>query len=96
MAEVQFKTQEEIAAEQLANWRESTKVSALQARVALSQAGYLDSIETLLTDTTDALIWNSATEFRRNSPLLLEFATALDITDDELDSLFKFAATVEV
>ncbi|SDL77381.1 hypothetical protein SAMN05661010_02507 [Modicisalibacter muralis] len=85
-------------AEVLNDWRESTKVSAFQARAALLQAGYMPDIETLMadpaTDPLTVMAWESAQFFRRMSPTVLELAPVLGIGDTELDDLFRFALTI--
>lgn len=74
-------------------------VSRFQARAALHLAGLLDQVETLMadpaTDTLARLAWTDAQEFRRTSPTLLAMASALSLTDAQLDQLFITAAGIE-
>lgn len=68
-------------------------------RVALHLAGLLDQVEALMadpqTDTLARLAWTDAQEFRRTSPTLLAMATALNLTDAQLDQLVVTAAGIE-
>ena len=74
-------------------------VSRFQARAALHLAGLLDQVEALMadpaTDTLARLAWTDATEFRRTSPTLLAMASALSLTDAQIDQLFITAAGIE-
>ena len=74
-------------------------VSRFQARAALHLAGLLTAVEALMTDpATDMLArlaWTDAQEFRRTSPTLLAMASALSLTDEQLDQLFVTAAGIE-
>jgi len=96
MGQIRFKTTAELEAERLESWRESAKVSAFQAKTALLQAGYWEDVETLLqgADPITRLAWDTAQHFRRRSPSVLEIAEALSLTEEQLDDLFKFAATI--
>lgn len=74
-------------------------VSRFQARAALHLAGLLPQVEALMadpqTDTLARLAWTDAQEFRRTSPTLLAMASALSLTDEQLDQLFVTAAGIE-
>ncbi len=74
-------------------------VSRFQARAALHLAGLLDQVEALMadpqTDPLARLAWTDAQEFRRTSPTLLAMASALSLTDAQLDALFVTAAGIE-
>lgn len=71
-------------------------VSALQAKVALSRAGLLPSVQTWVgTQSTEIqLMWNSATSYSRTSTLINSAAAALGISQSQLDQLFITAATI--
>ena len=75
-----------------------TEVSRFQARAALLQAGLLDDIETYMADpATDPFVriaWQDAQVFKRNSPTVLSLQPLLGLTDEQLDDLFRFAATI--
>lgn len=74
-------------------------VSRFQARAALHLAGLLTAVEALMadpaTDMLARLAWTDAQEFRRTSPTLLAMASALSLTDAQLDALFVTAAGIE-
>lgn len=74
-------------------------VSRFQARAALHLAGLLTAVEALMadpaTDMLARLAWTDAQEFRRTSPTLLAMASALSLTDAQLDALFITAAGIE-
>ena len=83
----------------LQEWRAYFAVSAFQAQAALTIAGYMDEIEKILkdpmTDPFIVLAWNKAQIFERVSPNIIDLAQLLGITDEQLDDLFKFAATIK-
>ena len=68
-------------------------VSAMQAKVALSNAALLTSVQTWVNsqDATTQLIWSSATTFNRNSALIAAAATALGLSLTQVDALFVAA-----
>jgi len=74
-------------------------VSRYQARAALHLAGLLTAVEALMadpaTDMLARLAWTDAQEFRRTSPTLLAMASALSLTDAQLDQLFITAAGID-
>jgi hypothetical protein len=72
-----------------------TSVTPRQARLALLEAGLLDTIETKLKGKTRAtqIAWDYATEIRRDDPLITAIAAELNLTSAALDVLFKNAAT---
>lgn len=73
-------------------------VSRFQAKAALLGAGLLDAVEALManpaTPAIARLAWAEALEFRRDSPTLAAMASALALTDEQLDDLFVEAAKV--
>jgi hypothetical protein len=74
-------------------------VSRFQARAALHLSGLLESVETLMqspeTDMLARLAWQDAQEFKRQSPTVLAMASALGLTDAQIDELFIAAAGIE-
>lgn len=84
--------------EKLALWRQGAKISRFQARATLLQAGLLDEVEAHMalpdTDQFTKLAWSDAIEFRRQSPLVEAMKPILNLTDEQLDDLFRFAATI--
>lgn len=73
-------------------------ITPLQAKLALNRAGILEQVETYLAsaDKETQIAWESASEFRRDSPLLLTISIQLGMTDKELDDLFLMAKEIEV
>lgn len=96
-----FRDPQEVAAEQaaqaLADEREAMRVSRFQARAALYGAGLLTTADAAIqaADEVAKLAWADAQEFRRNSPLVAAIAAQLSLTDEQLDDLFRTAATIE-
>jgi hypothetical protein len=75
-----------------------TEVSPYQARVALLQAGLLDTVESLManTDTPAAarIAWEYATVVQRNSPFIVSLGSLLGLTEQQIDDLFIAAAQI--
>lgn len=82
----------------LASERASMKVSRLQARVALLQAGLLPQVEAAVAaaDPAVQMAWADAIEFRRFSPTILALSAQIGLTDTQLDDLFRAAALVDL
>jgi hypothetical protein len=73
-------------------------VSRFQAKAALLSAGLLDQVEAMMADpatpAVTKLAWAEAVEFNRQSPTVLAMASALSLTDQQLDDLFTAAAAI--
>lgn len=71
-------------------------VSMRQARLALLQAGLLASVETAMAGASaaDQIEWEYATEVRRDSPLVVSMTAALGWTAEQVDDLFRTAASL--
>lgn len=73
-------------------------VSRFQARAALYQAGLLDQVNTIMADQNTPMMaklaWQDAQEFRRDSSLVQSMGATLGMTDEQLDNLFRLAATI--
>lgn len=75
-------------------------VTRRQALRALHDAGLLDDVEAAINglpepQKTQARIdWNSAQDFRRDFPLLVQLAGAIGLTSEQIDSLFVAAAAI--
>jgi hypothetical protein len=71
-------------------------VTPLQARRALRQAGLLAAVEAAVAqaddDTQDA--WQYALSIERSNPIIAALAAQLDMTDEQIDDLFRLAATL--
>lgn len=67
-----------------------------QFRRALSQAGLRSAVETAIAaadeETQDT--WEYAVTIERSHPMLVAMASALGVTDEQLDDLFRLAATL--
>ncbi|MBR1173902.1 hypothetical protein JQ617_08050 [Bradyrhizobium sp. KB893862 SZCCT0404] len=70
-------------------------VTPRQARLALFAAKLLDQVEQAVTTAGGAtkITWDFATEIRRDDPLITTIGSALNLTSDQIDVLFKYAAT---
>jgi hypothetical protein len=81
-------------------WSDQTVrvVSMRQARLALLQIGKLQDVDAAIAalpspDKEQAQIeWEYATEVTRDSALMQQLATAIGLTEADLDSLFTTAA----
>ena len=73
-------------------------VTRFQARAALHLAGLLGSVEAMMalpeTDALAKLAWQDASEFQRNSPTVLAMASALGMSETQLDDLFVQASKI--
>jgi hypothetical protein len=75
-------------------------VTMRQARLALLQAGKLADVDAAILalpspdKETAQISWEYATEVRRDSALMQQLATAIGLTEADLDSLFTQAVTL--
>ena len=76
-------------------------VTRRQAKIALIQAGLLDVVEAAIAaipDETERRIaqvdWADAQEVRRDWPLLVQMAAQIGLTPEQVDNLFRQAATI--
>jgi hypothetical protein len=71
-------------------------VSRFQARAVLMDMGLLADVEAALESAGPLaqLAWAEATEFPRNSPTIAAIGSALGLSGDEIDDLFRVAATI--
>jgi hypothetical protein len=70
------------------------KVTMAQARLALLQAGLLDTVQQII-DAGDAALkieWEYRTEIRRDASLVIALASQLNLTDEQVDELFLQAS----
>lgn len=74
-------------------------VSPFQARAALDGWQMLETVEAIMADPATPKItrmaWESAQEFRRTSPTVLQMGAALGLTEAQLDELFVIARGIE-
>lgn len=87
-------TQEEIDA-LIVERQLSRVVSMRQARMALNAAGLLLQVNNYISMRGVAayIEWEYATEVRRDSQLINEFAAAAGMTSEQIDDLFRQAET---
>ncbi|MDY0071812.1 MAG: hypothetical protein RBR77_04100 [Thauera sp.] len=78
-------------------------VSRAQGKAALIQAGLWQAVVDAVSDIegdTERLLAETAlydtTEWRRDSPFLIQMATSLGLSDEQLDGLFRLAKTIEL
>lgn len=76
-------------------------VTMRQARLALLQMGNLDAAEAAIDSIPDATLrraaqieWEYAQGIKRNSPLVQQVVSALQINDQQLDDLFSLAGSL--
>ena len=71
-------------------------VSMRQARLALFQVGLLEQVDAAIASggEPDRISWEYATEVRRDDTLVANMASALGLTNEQLDGLFTLAATL--
>lgn len=76
-------------------------VSMRQARLALLGAGLLDNVDAAISGIDDEkqrrgaqLTWEFSTEVNRYSDLIAALAPALGLADEQIDDLFRMAATL--
>lgn len=71
--------------------------SRFQAKAALHNAGLLDAAQAAIAsaDALTQIAWADAVEFRRNSPTIAAVAEALELTDAQVDDLFRAAMQIE-
>ena len=76
--------------------RSQMVVSRFQARAALHLAGHLPAVESAIAaaDPITQMAWKDAQEFRRNSPTILAMASALGMSDAQVDDLFIAASEI--
>ena len=77
--------------------REGMVVSAFQAKAALQAAGLYVSAETAVNVAggITLLAWQTAIEYRRNSPTIAALQVTLGLTDAQVDDLFRAAALID-
>lgn len=71
-------------------------ITPRQCRLVLMQQGLLPQIEEMIAQSTDdvKITWEYALEFRRDDPMLQQFASNLSppLTDEQIDQFFIAAA----
>lgn len=80
----------EIATERMNTWRAGLVCSPAQCRLALLNAGLLDTVEDWIAaqTRTTQIEYASRTEWRRTWPLVVSAGAAFGLTDTDLDAIF--------
>ena len=87
-------------AQYLTEWRQFFVVTMRQARLALIQQGLLESVNTAIAamdEPQKSVIeteWEYAAIVERGSPWIGAMAMVLGLTEEQMDNLFKLAATL--
>ena len=89
------KTAEEIEAE-LQDWRRMTSVTPLQIRRALRQVGLLDDVQNFIENSPVEIreAWEYAIQIDRNNGLIVNAAGTIGVSEQQVDDLFRLAATL--
>jgi hypothetical protein len=73
-------------------------VTAPQARVALLRAGLLPWVEAMVaqlgSNSELAIFWEYSVTYGRQHPMLLQMAAGLELSDGQVDDLFRAAAAI--
>jgi hypothetical protein len=77
---------------------DSAEINRHQAMIVLLRHSFLETVESMIANSTPEmkLAWKEAPRFRRNSPTLAAMASALHLSDAEVDALFAEAMAVDV
>jgi hypothetical protein len=91
------KTPEELEQEEIIN-KEMMEITRLQARLTLIEVSLWDSVVAYFNDTNsrtaeELAFWEDAPIWKRNDPIIINSATTLGISEEQLDSLFTLAQT---
>lgn len=73
-----------------------TRVSRRQAKLALLNAGLLDTVEIAIESlgASEKIEWVDALEFNRNDGLLKSIGASLGLTEEQIDNLFIQASNL--
>ena len=68
-------------------------ITAVQGRLALLQAGLLDSVESSISVASREVqvFWEFATEWHRGNAVLIALGQSLHLNDSQVDDLFRRA-----
>lgn len=82
----------------LQNWRNSTACTPFQGRMALFNANLMTQVEAIIADAATPqetkIAWEYAIEWRRMSPMIVTLGATLNLTDSQIDDLFKDAQSI--
>ena len=71
--------------------REAAKLSRANFKLALMEAGYLQDVKDFVANTDDEriqILWEDSDTFARLDPDLLNMASQMGYTDEQMDTLF--------
>ena len=71
--------------------RESASLSRANFKLALMEAGYLQEVKDFVANTNDEriqILWEDSDTFARLNPDLLNMASQMGYTDEQMDALF--------
>jgi hypothetical protein len=73
------------------------KITPLQARKALRQLGWKAAVDAFVATLSEEEQeeWDFATEYRRDNAIIAKGATALGLTQEQIDELFRLAVTFQ-
>jgi hypothetical protein len=78
---------------QIAKQRVPMSIQPYQARLELLARGILDEVQTMVTDNQEhAIVWEFATEIRRDSQILQAIAAIAGYSDAQVDEMFISAS----
>jgi hypothetical protein len=88
---------EDTAEADLAIERASMQCTAFQAKAAMMNAGVFDAAEAaaIAAGGLTKLAWETATEYSRDSETIAALAVVLELSDDDIDNLFRQAMRVQ-
>ena len=94
---VPYERPETNPAETLAAERAGMVCSRFQAKAALHLSGLLPQVEAAIAqaDPLTQMAWAEAIEYSRHSPAILALAGVLELTDEQVDDLFRTAMQIE-
>lgn len=78
------------------SWRAITSCAPFQGRMALSNAGLLTNAQAVVdaADEKTKVAWEYALVWNRTSPLIESLGTALSLSPEQIDDLFKEAQKI--
>ncbi len=73
-----------------------TAITPLQGRIILKRAGLLDTVEAAIVQANGEtqIWWEYATLWHRTHPVLVALGESLGLTNEQVDEMFKTAASI--
>jgi len=71
--------------------REAASLSKAEFKLALMEGGYLQDVKNFVANTTDEriqILWEDSSTFARLDPDLINMASQMGYTDEQMDALF--------